>query len=107
MFDFFSNNWQMITGAIGAVITFFAGMKLRRANATERRADALSAMQGTYAVFTTQVNERILTMEKEIHQLQNKVAEVERENKRLKKHVSKLSRENQELKKENNHLKED
>lgn len=105
MFDFFSKNWQVLIGIIGSTITFFAGMKLKKARETKTGADAISAMQDAYARFVIQTNDRMHDMEEDLKHLKTKLDSVEKEKNTLKKQMRDLIRKNKQLMAENQKLK--
>ena len=91
LLHFIQENWQLITGTFGAVITFFVGKQIRKAN--ERKADAEADSKHIENL------DRIFKIQKQ--QVDDIVASFEAEKERIKRQLNDIV---EELKKENESL---
>lgn len=109
--SFISENWQLLTGLVGSVVTFFTGFKLHKINEKKEGATALESIQRVYDTFSTQTNKKFEELYKEIADLKGEnleqrrsLRELQKDNRALHIQVSKLMQKNNELLLENQQL---
>lgn len=91
--NFFYENWQAITGIIGAIIAFFSGKKTRQADESKNTSDALTSMQQTYDTWVNDFKNRY-------DELKSELKVYREEQLQLRKEITQLRNENDELRKE-------
>ena len=110
--NFFTENWQILAGFVGSIVTFFTGFKLQKINEKKEGATALESIQKVYDTFSNQTNQKFEELYKEITSLKNEnleqrksLRELQKDNRELHREVSKLMQKNNELLLENQQLK--
>lgn len=91
--NFFYENWQAITGIIGAIIAYFSGKKIRKADETKNTSDALTSMQATYDTWVNDFKARY-------DELKDELKIYREEQLQLRQEIIQLRGENDELRKE-------
>ncbi len=84
--NFFYENWQAITGIIGAIIAFFSGKSVRES-------DALTSMQANYKTWIDDFDKKYNDLKEELKIYRNEQLQLRQE-------ITQLRSENDELRKE-------
>lgn len=110
--SFVSENWQILTGLVASVVTFFSGFKLKKINEKKEGATALESIQKVYDIFTVQTNRKfdelymeVAALKKENHEQRGLIRDLQKDNSSLHREVSKLMQKNNQLLLENQELK--
>lgn len=74
--NFIVENWQLITGAVGAIVAYFGGKKVAKSKEQQEQGTALDLMQNSYKKFVEDYELKFAEMQKEIETLKA----MEREN---------------------------
>ena len=99
------NYWEIITGVVAGIATWFGAQKIKRSNEKSQEASALAEMQKVYDTMTKQIRgefehlrEDVKELKKENREQRITLRDLQRDNSTLHLEISKLSRENHQLK---------
>lgn len=79
--------WGLITTAIGSIVAWFAGKKIRVAEGKKAETDALKQMQETYDLFVHDLTERYNELRKEMDAMRKEINDLRITNIQLKKEL--------------------
>lgn len=80
-------NWQILLGIIGSIITFFGGKKMKSIEEKKANSDAVLSMQTVYDNFVKDIEGRYREMREEMQQVKDEVIELRKENSELRKEL--------------------
>lgn len=94
------NHWEAMTGALGIIIAYFSGKRMKRIEEKKASSDAVSSMQLVYDNFVKDIEQRYVDMKKEMQSLKDEVHQLRIENDKLRKELRNWELKYHSLKKE-------
>jgi hypothetical protein len=70
---FITENIEIVIGAIGSIVTYFAGKKMHKIEEKKANSDALQGIQAVYEKFVEQTDKKFMEMQKEIEDLKGEL----------------------------------
>lgn len=80
-------NWQIMAGAIGSIVAFLSGRKLKTIEEKKANSDAVLSMQTVYENFVKDIEERYREMREEMQHVKSEVIQLRQENSELRKEL--------------------
>jgi len=80
-------NWQILLGIVGSIITFFGGKKMKSIEEKKANSDAVLSMQTVYDNFVKDIEARYREIKDEMSDVRTEVVQLRKENSELRKEL--------------------